>query len=351
MANHKFILGMSIVALSFFGCQSSSDRTVFVIPSGKTEPVSGRTDDCALWIHPTDPSMSLIIGNNLVGDGGLYGWDLDGKLVFYYGPLLKPVNVDIRYNFAFGGDKIDIVVVGTHADNTLHVFQIDPHERKLVDITPSGGIPTPATYELYGLALYQNPQTRQVSAFISERKPDTPITQILLEDAGNGTVKGTVVRSFGKDDVESMVKGMYADDEMGYLYCCDQKSAVLKFYADPKNGDHLVSRFAIGDEIEGDREAIALYRCPNGEGYFLLSCLGNHDIKVYDRQEGNRFLMTVKKRGGIQTDGMEISSCPVKNYPHGFVVSHDIQSSDFVIYNWDAIASDRLKKCTCTSGY
>ncbi len=345
----KFCL---FVCLVLGGCSSSSKNPiVYVSPAGKTHPVPGDTDDCAIWIHPTDPSLSLIIGNDRKGEGGLYGWDLKGHLIFYYGPLLKPVNVDIRYGFTLGNEKIDILVVGTHADNTLHVFKIDPILRNLVDITIPGGIKTQAEYQLYGLSLYQNPTTGEVSAFVSEQKNRKPIRQIALKDVGNGQVGGEFIRQFGELDIKSMVKGMYADDELGYLYCCDQNSAVLKYYADPAQGNQLIDRFATIDEDSGELEAVAVYRCPNLKGYLLLSSLGNHEIRIYDRNNRNEFLMTVKKRGVTRTDGMEVSSCPVGLYPHGFVICHDKESADFVLYNWDDIAGSELNKCTCVTGY
>lgn len=333
------------------GCSSSDHKTIFISPTGKTQSVPGETDDCAIWIHPTDRSLSLIIGNDQKGMGGLYAWDLKGHLVFSYGPLLKPTNVDVRYGFKFGGEAIDVLVVGTHDNNTLHVFKIDPILRNLVLISDPAGILTNIDYQLYGLALYQHPDLGDLSVFISQGKSHAPIMQMALKEGPQGTVIGEVLRQFGQEEVQSLVKGMYVDDDLGYLYCCDKTTGVLKFHADPALGNALIQRFAVGDGIEGDREAIGLYQCADQKGYLLLSCLGKHEIKVYDRTGDNPLLLTVKKRGVTHTDGMEVSSCAVMAYKHGFVVCHDNATADFVIYNWDDIAQDQLEKCACKTGY
>ena len=42
-------------------------------------------DDAAIWIHPTDPSQSTIIGTDKSDDGhGLVVYDLSGRELFYY---------------------------------------------------------------------------------------------------------------------------------------------------------------------------------------------------------------------------------------------------------------------------
>lgn len=339
------------ISACLIGCSASDHKTIFISPTGKTQPVPGETSDCAIWIHPTDRSLSLIIGNDQKGVGGLYAWDLKGHLVFYYGPLLKPSNIDVRYGFKFGGELIDVLVVGTHHNNTLHVLKIDPILRNLVPISDPVGISTNIDYQLYGLALYQHPGQGDLSVFISQGKSRSSIMQMALKEGPQGTVIGEVLRQFGQEEVQSIVQGMYVDDELGYLYCCDKTSGVLKFHADPTLGNALIQRFAVADGIEGDREAIGLYQCADQKGYLLLSCLGKHEIKIYDRAGNNPLLLTVKKRGVTHTDGMEVSSCAVGAYKHGFMVCHDNETADFVIYNWDDIAQNQLEKCACKTGY
>lgn len=346
---------LTVISLACFGlllnsCSSNSD-SVTISPKIKTASVAGDADDCAIWIHPTDRNLSLIIGNDKKGGGGLYGWNLQGEIVFYYGPFIKPINLDIRYGFSLGSEKVDILVVGTHSDNSLRVFMIDPNERKLVDVTAPGGIPTGAGYQIYGLTLYQNPNTDEVSAFVSQVKSQGDLIQIALSDNGNGRVQGKVLRTFGGKDIKNIVEGMCADDELGFLYCSDERIGVLKFHAEPEMGDEPIARFAIGDGIKGDREGIALYECPDGKGYLILSSQGNDQLKLYDRAGGNPFVLTVNKSGSTKTDGIGATSCQVGHFPHGFIVCHNDDNSNFVLYDWDDIARDKLLKCSCSEAY
>ena len=74
-----------------------------VTAAGETAPVphSGdAADDPAIWVHPTDPSLSTIIGTDKLG--GLAVYDLGGKQLFYYADS-SPNNVDVRYKFPLAG--------------------------------------------------------------------------------------------------------------------------------------------------------------------------------------------------------------------------------------------------------
>ena len=39
------------------------------------------SDDPAIWLYPTDPSKSLIIGTDKDEDGALYVFDLNGTII------------------------------------------------------------------------------------------------------------------------------------------------------------------------------------------------------------------------------------------------------------------------------
>lgn len=348
MFNKILLLAAVSLCLVLTSCNGSSSG-VTIAPVGKTGSVLGYADDCAIWIHPTNRSLSLILGNDKRGGGGLYGWDLHGKLIFYYAPLPKLINLDIRYGFPLGSEKVDILVTGTHTDNTLRVFKIDPVSRKLTDVTVANGIPTGADYQISSLSLYQNPHTGQTSVFISQAKSHADIIEIVLEEGGVDQVQGTVVRTFGGEEIKTTVEGMCTDDELGYLYCCDERSSILKFYADRAQGNALVNRFALEDGIKAGREGIGLYSCPEGQGYLLVSTPGHQELKIYERSGNNRFIMTARKKGSIETHGIAVTSCSLGHFPHGFIVCHNRKGANFVLYDWDDISHNQLLKCTCNT--
>ena len=47
-------------------------------PAGSTASVPGDADDCAIWVHPANAALSLIIGTDKASRGGMFVWDLLG---------------------------------------------------------------------------------------------------------------------------------------------------------------------------------------------------------------------------------------------------------------------------------
>ena len=82
-------------------------------PARQTAQVPNDPDDPAIWIHPTDPSKSLIFGTDKVpAKGGLYVFGLDGSQKAAFTPLDRPNNVDVAYGFNLNGRRIDIAEIG-----------------------------------------------------------------------------------------------------------------------------------------------------------------------------------------------------------------------------------------------
>jgi len=100
-----------------------------VIASVETEPMPNEgdaADDAAIWLHPSDPSLSTVLGTDK--KGGLAVYDLAGRLLQYL-EMGRLNNVDLRYNFPLGDEHIDIAVASNRRGDTLAVFRIDPATR------------------------------------------------------------------------------------------------------------------------------------------------------------------------------------------------------------------------------
>ncbi|MGH8947909.1 MAG: phytase, partial [Acidimicrobiia bacterium] len=84
-------------------------QTTQVSATVETDPVpsGGDADDPAIWVHPTDPALSIIIGTDK--EGGLAVHDLDGNQIQFVSGI-QPNNVDIRHGVLLGGQPIDLVV-------------------------------------------------------------------------------------------------------------------------------------------------------------------------------------------------------------------------------------------------
>jgi len=301
-------------------------------------------DDCAIWVHPTRPEHTIVIGNDKSGRRkGLYVYDLEGRILQFV-PMEKPSNLDVEYGLRLGGRSVDVCAVVEKWRNRLRVFAIDPATRQLADLTAPGGLPTHIDSNTYGLALYKRRSDGALFAFASSRTRGE-IVQLRLADDGAGKVQGSLVRRLRCSP--GIVEGMVADDELGLLYAAVETRAVLKFRADPDAGNTPIAQFALGDGIQGDREGIAIYKRPDGTGYILLSSQGNSTLKVYAREGGNRFIKTIVAEGAVDTDGIDVTPCPAGPlFPRGFLVCHNSPGRNFVLYAWEDIAGDDLAVCT-----
>ena len=174
-----------------------TDTTEAVKPLYTTEPVQFDSDDPAIWINPTDSSKSLIIGTDKDENGGLYVFDLKGKIIKdkTIQGLKRPNNVDIAYGLVLGGKKTDIAVTTERMTHKLRIYSLP--DMKPLD---NGGIPV---YEgekgemyrdLMGIAMYTSPKG-EIYAIAGRKtgpKDGSYLWQYLLEDDGTGHIKATL---------------------------------------------------------------------------------------------------------------------------------------------------------------
>ena len=78
------IVGVLLLVVTLMGATATAapDPVVPVPSDRETTPVAttgDSMDDPAVWVHPTDPSLSLVLGNNK--RGALETYDLDGNRV------------------------------------------------------------------------------------------------------------------------------------------------------------------------------------------------------------------------------------------------------------------------------
>jgi 3-phytase len=135
----------AIICLSLSSCANrnlqngnSSTLDSVVTPLYVTEPVEFDTDDPAIWVNPMDPTQSLIIGTDKDENGGLYVYDLQGKIIKEktVKNLKRPNNVDVAYGLKLGGKSVDVAVVTERFTHKLRIFSLP--NMKSID---NGGIP------------------------------------------------------------------------------------------------------------------------------------------------------------------------------------------------------------------
>jgi len=81
--------------VAVFAWLALPDGTVTVKPVAETGPAhhpGDTADDSCLWIHPTDPALSTLLGDDK--DGGVMVWDLAGKELQYLDEEKAMNNID-----------------------------------------------------------------------------------------------------------------------------------------------------------------------------------------------------------------------------------------------------------------
>ncbi len=319
-------------------------------PAVATEPVGEDPDDPAVWIHPKDPSRSLILGTDKTAApaGALFVFGLDGKIRQTISGLDRPNNVDVEYGLRLAGRPVDIAVVTERYRSRLRIYRIAPDGSGLTELSP-GGLPvfegqTGEAAAPMGIALYKRPRDGAVFAVVGRKTGPREgyLWQYRLEDRGAGGVRAVKVREFGRFSGRGEIEAIAVDDELGYVYYADEGDGIHKWHADPDHPDAAAELAHFGrDGFRGDREGIAIYPQPGGKGYIVCTdqLPANSEYRLY-RREGapgrphdHSELVAVIRGNADATDGIEASSRPLGDrFPAGILVAMNSGGKNFLVF-------------------
>jgi 3-phytase len=318
-------------------------------PTLVTERVVHDTDDPALWLHPEDLSKSLVIGTDKNVDGGLYAFDLDGRIAGKALGLKRPNNVDVEYGLRLAGGRVDIAVVTERKANAIRVF-------RLPDLTPldGGGIPVfegEALRDPMGVALYKRPKDGAVFAVVGRKTGPSGsyLWEYRLEDDGSAKVKATRVRAFGAfSGGAGEIEAIAVDDALGYVYYSDEWAGIRKYGADPDLPGAATELALFGTTgFREDREGLSIYTIDDGTGYILVSDQQANQFQVFPREGsgGNPHahprLKTVRV-STVESDGSEVTSARLgPRFPEGLFVAMS-EGGVFHYYAWPDLARPDL---------
>ena len=345
---HPFIKFLpALFALVFFyACGSKSAPVVegeVLKPDFITDPTPTDTDDPAIWIHPTDPEKSLILGTDKGDDnGGVFVFNLAGKLLKEKSVtgLPRPNNIDVEYGFILNGDTIDIAIFAQRNGDNIRVLRVP--EMTFID---NGGIDAFKGEEVQspmGIGLYKSPADGKIYVFVSRKSgPDgSYLWQYLLKDS-SGIVIAEPVRKFGAFKGGKEIEAIAVDDEMGYIYYSDEGSGVRKYHAHPDSSNTELAFFANRDFAD-DHEGISIYTQPGGKGYILVSDQQANRFHVFARAgtPGNPHehkRIAIIPMSTMDSDGSESCSGPLgKHFPKGLFVAMSADKT-FQIYRWEQL--------------
>lgn len=316
-----------------------------ITASLETAPARSRedsVDDPAIWLHPIDPTQSLIIATDKTR--GLVVFDLSGAEIQVV-RLGEVNNVDLRYNFPLDGNKVALVVASNRSERALSIFTINPETRTL---EPANGQPIAAELTAYGLCMYVSPLTGRYYVFVSGVGTGD-VHQFELRDDGTGQVEAELVRRL---NIGSQVEGCVADDEQGWLFIGEETEGIWRYSAEP---DADASRLQIDTtEADGhlipDVEGLALYY--GQPGYLIASSQGSSEFILYERAEPHAYLGTFALEDSSQidevtgTDGIDVTNFPLNSdFAQGMFIAQDNRntmpddSQNFKLVGWEVIAT------------
>ena len=323
--------------------EATARRSVAAVTaSAETLPVphaGDAADDVAIWPHPTDTSLSTVIGTDK--QGGLAVYDLSGRQLHYYADS-APNNVDVRNDFVLDGRRTSIVTTSSKGDDALRVYRVDPVTRGLEYVaarTLSVGL------GISGPCMYRSPLTGRHYAFDSDSSGN--LQQWELFDNGAGRVDARKVRTL---KLGSTTEGCVADDALGRLYVAEEDVALWRYGAEPGDGTArtAVDVTGAGGHLVADVEGLALYDAGGGAGYLLASSQGSNAYAVYERSGSNPYVTSFAVSAGAvdgtsSTDGIDVSALSLGgSFPEGVFVAqdgmNDAGNQNFKLVPWGSVA-------------
>ena len=347
----KAVIALALVSLISCNSKLAPIQKNAVKPIVVTQALPHDTDDPAIWINPQDATKSIIIGTDKDTDGGLYAFDLNGKILKKSIPLKRPNNVDIAYGFILNGKKVDIAVTTERENNKIRVFS-------LPDLEPidNGGILVfegELESDPMGISLYTRASDNRIFAIVGRKSgpSGTYLWQYELADNGNGSITAKVVRKFGNYSGKKEIEAIAVDNELGVVYYSDEQFGIRKYKADPAlNNNEELALFGQKD-FKSDNEGIAIYKKSATEGYILVSNQQANTFMVYPREgasgDANNYpLLAEIPTSTIECDGADVTNVNLGgSFSNGMFVAMS-NGMTFHYYSWDDIQKriDAAKK-------
>ncbi|MBF7688921.1 phytase [Acinetobacter rathckeae] len=283
-----------------------------------TVPHTGdAADDPAIWHNLKNPSQSRVLGTDKLG--GLQVYDLQGKETQYL-PVGRLNNVDVRSNFMWGNERVDVAIATNRDQNSLHVFAIDQSTGK---VSVLGEVAT-SLKDIYGICLYQN---RDKDIFAIPNDKDGTFVQYQITGK-NKQLQGTEVKRFA---VKTQPEGCVVDDLNDRIFLGEEDHAVWSMSL-LANNDALQKVIAVGEHgVKDDIEGMGIYQGKN-HSYLVFSSQGNDSYVVVDAtapyQYRGRFKVGMNLAKNIdaisETDGLEVSSFAMGGvWKQGMFVAQD----------------------------
>lgn len=313
-----------------------TEKTNKLEPAVITEKVNFDTDDPAIWINPKDASKSLIIGTDKDTNGGLFVFDLNGKIVQQVKDLKRPNNVDLEYGLPFNGKNVDFVATTERETNSVKIYEV-PSMKEIGSFSVFEGEEERAPM---GIAIYKNPTTKQIDVIVGRKsgpKEDYLWQYKLVEK--NGKISAELIRKFGKYSGIKEIESIAIDDALGYVYYSDEKFGVHQYYADASKGKKEIALFG-KEDFTRDIEGISIYPTSEKEGYILVSDQQVDKFNIYKRENPKAGKIASISVSTSESDGSDVTAVNLgEQFPNGAFVAMS-NGKVFHYYDWRNIQKE-----------
>jgi 3-phytase len=290
-----------------------------VLPRMQTEPVAragDAADDPAIWVHPTNPGKSRILGTNK--KQGLLVYDLQGRQT----QLLEAGrlnNVDLRQDIRFGAERFDLALATQRDENAMVLFTIDANG----ELREAARLPT-GLNDIYGTCVSRT-LDGGMDAFVNDKDGRYEHYRITRS---NGRFGATLARSFR---LASQPEGCVADDRSGLLFVGEERRGVWVTSSRADQPATLKMVMPVGPLLHADVEGMGIHH-GRDKSYLVVSSQGNNSYVVLDATAPftvrGAFRIGMDAATGIdgasETDGLEVTSANLGGaYGRGMLVVQD----------------------------
>lgn len=316
-----------------FACNQS--KLPPIEPDVITDFTLNDTDDPAIWVHPKDPSKSIVFGTDKETNGAIYAFNLNGKIIdsMTLRNMERPNNVDVEYGFKLNDStETDIIVFTEREKQQIRVFSV-PDMRPL----DNGGFPVFEDEAMIenmlpmGVGLYKSPKDGIIYAIVGRKTgpKDGYLYQYALESDSIG-ITSTLIRKFGSFSGVKEIEAIAVDDKNGFVYFSDEGVCIKKYHAEPGIGNSEISCFG-GEYFLEDIEGIAIASYPDGKGYLIVSNQQKGEFNIFSAQD-NSFVKAVNL-STLETDGCEVVTVALnRQFPNGLFVAMN-NEKNFYFYD------------------
>lgn len=311
-----------------------------VMPRAQTDPVArfgDAADDPAIWVHPTHPAGSRVLGTNK--KQGLLVYDLAGKQLQLL-EVGRINNVDLRQGVRIGGETKDLVVATQRDEIALVMFSISADGV----VAEEARLPIELT-DPYGVCVGRTP-AGELDVYVNDK--DGRFLHLRIEK----TAQQWTSRVLRRFKVATQPEGCVVDEAAERVFIGEEKKAVWVLSSREDQPATLREVIRAGRDVKADIEGLALYRSGDS-AYLVVSSQGNDSFVVLDAAPPYKvrgaFRIGINVERGIdgvsETDGIEVQSKALgPGYPKGLLVVQDGHKrmpagpQNFKYVSWEDVA-------------